>query len=147
VSSDFQFGTEVAMSNASRQSKGETTMSESATMISIEHLPGNHSFHVHKDDGSLFTFSSMKTNEQLVEHRFEISAATLCFIRGTGKIAINGSLVEYGGKWFEIPRMIEYQIFPETDTVVLTIQKPSRDSIDMDDARSGGVAYDSHLVS
>ena len=122
-------------------------MPESTIKISVEELSRNRIFHVHKDDSSLFTFTRINTNDKKVEHRFEISAATLCFIRGTGKIAINDSLVEYGGKWFEIPRMIEYQIFPETDTVMLTIQNPTKDSIDKDDARSGGVVYDSHLVS
>jgi hypothetical protein len=44
-------------------------------------------------------------------------------VRGTGKIAINGVLVDYTGKWFDIPREMEYQIIPKTDTVILAIQK------------------------
>ena len=121
-------------------------MFESATRISVEHLPRNRSFHVHKDDTSFFTFTRVQASDKNVEHRFETSAATLCFIRGTGKIAINDSFVEYGGKWFEIPGKIEYQIFPETDTLMLTIQRPTKDSID-DDTSSEGATYDSHPVS
>jgi hypothetical protein len=122
-------------------------MFESATRFSVEHLPGNRSFHVHKDDTALFTFTRVQANDKNVEHRFETSAATLCFIGGTGKIAINDTIVEYGGKWFEIPSKIEYQIFPETDTLMLTIQKPTTDSVDMNDITSVGAIYDSHPVS
>ena len=121
-------------------------MLESAAKISVEHLPGNRSLHVHKDDTALFTFTRVQADDKNVEHRFEASAATVCFIRGTGKIAINDRVVEYDGKWFEIPRKIEYQIFPETDTLMLTIQKPTRDSIDMDGITSVGAIYDSHPV-
>jgi hypothetical protein len=28
------------------------------------------------------------------------------------------------GKWFDIPRQMEYEIIPQTDTVFLAIQKP-----------------------
>lgn len=127
-------------------------MFESATKIIVEHLPGNRSFHVHKDDTALFTFSRIQADDKNVEHRFETSAATVLFIRGTGKIAINNGVVEYGGKWFEIPRKTDYQIFPETDTLVLTIQKPTNDTIDndtidMDDITPVGAMYDSHTVS
>jgi hypothetical protein len=122
-------------------------MFESATKFSVEHLPGNRSFHVHKDDTALFTFTRVQANDQKVEHRFETSAATLCFIRGTGKIAINDRVVEYGGKWFEIPSKIEYQIFPETDTLMLAIRKPTSDSVDMNDITSVGGTYDSHSLS
>ena|SRR5277367_3252777 len=122
-------------------------MSASATKIGVEPLPGNRSFPAPTDDTALFTFTRVKTddkddkndrndkdekNHKNVGHRFSTSAATVCFIRGTGKIAMNDSVVEYGGKWFEIPREIEYQIFPETDTLMLTIQKRRRDPLDMD---------------
>jgi hypothetical protein len=122
-------------------------MFESAIKIGVEHLPGNRSFHVHKDDTVFFTFTPVQANDKNVEYRFETSTATLCFIRGTGKIAINDSLVEYGRKWFEIPGKIEYQIFPETDTLMLTIRKPTIASIGMDDISSEGATYDSYPVS
>ena len=122
-------------------------MFESPTKFSVEHLRGNRSFHVHQDDTALFTFTRVQANDKNVEHRFETSAATLCFIRGTGKIAINDKVVEYGGKWFEIPSKIEYQIFPETDTLMLTIQKPTSDTVEMNDITSVGAIYDSHPVS
>ncbi len=122
-------------------------MFESASKLSVEHLGGNRSFHVHRDDTALFTFTRVQANDKSVEHRFETSAATLYFIRGTGKIAINDKIVEYGGKWFEIPSKIEYQIFPETDTLMLTIQKPTSDTVEMNDITSVGVIYDSHPVS
>jgi len=126
---------------------GEPTMFESATKIGVEHLPGNRSFHVHKRDTALFTFTRVKVDEKNVEYRFETSAATVFFIRGTGRIAINDGVVEYGGKWFEIPRKIEYQIFPETDTLILTIRKPEAHPIDMDDIASEGTIYDSYFLS
>jgi mannose-6-phosphate isomerase-like protein (cupin superfamily) len=105
-------------------------MFEPAAKISVERLIGNGSFHVHKDDTALFTFTRVQGDDRNVEHYFETSDATLYFVRGTGKIAINDRVVEYGGKWFEIPRETEYQIFPETDTLMLTIQKPTKDAID-----------------
>jgi hypothetical protein len=122
-------------------------MPESTIKISVEELSRDRSFHVHKDDSTLFSFTRIHASDENVEHRFAACAATLCFLRGTGKIAINDSLVEYGGKWFEIPRWIDYQIFPETDTVMLTIQRPTRDSIEMDEPRSGGAIYDARPMS
>jgi hypothetical protein len=103
-------------------------MPESATKISVEHLAGNRCLHVHKNDSAFADFTHIKPQGKSVEYRFETSAATLCFIRGTGKIAINGSLAEYNRKWFEIPKSVEYQILPETDTVMLTILKPTEDT-------------------
>ncbi|MGB8114267.1 MAG: hypothetical protein WCF22_10860 [Candidatus Sulfotelmatobacter sp.] len=88
-------------------------------------MAGNRGFHFHKDDAGVGTLTYIKAEDRIVEHWYEDSAVTLCFVRGSGKIAIDGSLVEYGGKWFEIPRRVEYQIFPETDTLMLTIQKPT----------------------
>ena len=103
-------------------------MTESGTKFSVQQLSGNRRIHVHKDDFALGALTYIKPNEKSVEYRYETSAATLCFIRGTGKIAINGALVEYSGKWFEIPRFVEYQILPESDTVMLTILKPTEDA-------------------
>ena len=103
-------------------------MTESGTKFSVEQLPRNRSIHVYKDDLALGTLSYIKPNEKSVEYFYETSAATLCFIRGTGNISINGTLVEYSSKWFEIPRFVEYQILPESDTVMLTILKPTEDA-------------------
>jgi hypothetical protein len=103
-------------------------MPESATKIRVEHLSRDRSFHVHKDDSAFGDFTYIKPQGKTVEYRFETSAATLCFIRGTGKIALHDRLVEYGRKWFEIPQFVEYQILPETDTVMLTILKPIDDT-------------------
>ena len=83
---------------------------------------------MHKDDSAFGNFTYIKPQGKSVEYRFETSAATLCFIRGTGKIAINGTQVEYDRKWFEIPQFVEYQILPATDTVMLTILKPMEDT-------------------
>ena len=66
-------------------------MTESGTKFSLEQLPGNRRTHVHKDDFALGALTYIKPNEKSVEYRYESSAATLCFIRGTGKIAINGT--------------------------------------------------------
>ena len=103
-------------------------MTESGTKINVGQLPGNRRFHVYKDDFALGALTYIKPNEKNVEYRHEAAAATLCFIRGTGRIAINGTLVEFSGKWFEIPRFVEYQILPESDTVMLTILKPTGDA-------------------
>ena len=101
---------------------------ESATNISAGYLAGNCSFHVQNDDSAFADFTYIKPQDKGVEYRFETSAATLCFIRGTGKIAIDGSPVEYDRNWFEIPQFVEYEILPETDTVMLTILKPIEDT-------------------
>lgn len=101
-------------------------MTESATKFSVEQLPRNRSIHVYKDDLSLGTLSYIKPNEKSLEFVYETSAATLCFIRRTGNISINGTLDS--SKWFEIPRFVEYQILPESDTVMLTILKPTEDA-------------------
>ena len=103
-------------------------MPESAAKFTVEHLDGNRNFHVHKDDSALGDFDYIRPQGKSVEYRLETSAATLCFIRGTGKIVIDGSLMEYDRKWFEIPQFVEYQILPETDTVMLTILKPIEDT-------------------
>jgi hypothetical protein len=103
-------------------------MMPDSTKIGVEHLAGNRSLHVHKDESAFGNFIHIKPQDKSVDYRFETSAVTLCIIRGTGKIAINGSLVEYDRKWFEIPQFVEYQILPETDTVMLTILKPIEDT-------------------
>jgi mannose-6-phosphate isomerase-like protein (cupin superfamily) len=52
------------------------------------------------------------------------SPAVLCFIRGEGKMAMNDTSAEYrDGKWFDIPGKTAYQIIPDIDTVMLTIEK------------------------
>jgi mannose-6-phosphate isomerase-like protein (cupin superfamily) len=79
-------------------------------------------------DPALGTLKYLSARKKSVALRSETSA-TLCFIRGTGKMAVRDASVEYrDGKWFEIPGMSAYQIFPETDTVLLTIQKDGRAS-------------------
>lgn len=108
-------------------------MTESASSISgpLEWQPINRSIHVHEEDMVWGTFTYLKANGKNVKQRYETSAATLYFLRGTGKMAINDASVEYhDGKWFEIPRDTEDLIFPDTDTLVLTIRKPTRASID-----------------
>jgi hypothetical protein len=125
--------------------EGEITMTESGTKINVEQLPGNRRFHVYKDDFASGALTYIKPNEKSVEYRYKAAAATLCFIRGIGKIAINGGLVDYSGKWFEIPRFVEYQILPETDTVMLTILKPAEDADR--DTHSGGNIHDPYFVS
>lgn len=103
-------------------------MTETGATFTVEHLAGNRSFHVHKDNSAFGNLDYLKPQGKNLECRLETSAATLCFIRGTGKIAINGSLMEYDRKWFEIPQFVEYQILPDTDTVMLTILKPIEDT-------------------
>ncbi len=103
-------------------------MREAANKITVQRLPRRQNLHVYRDEMPFGNFTFMNANNGNVEHRYEPSAAMLYFIRGTGKIAINGSLMEYDGKWFEIPSLVEYQILPETDTVMLTIPKPIEDA-------------------
>jgi hypothetical protein len=103
-------------------------MTESRIKFSVERLPRSRRIHVYKDDFALGALTYIKPNEKSVDYLSETSAATLCFIRGTGKISINGTLVEYSSKWFEIQRFVEYQILPESDTVMLTVLKPTDDA-------------------
>jgi hypothetical protein len=103
-------------------------MPEPASKIRVEHLPENRRYHMHKDESAFGNLTYIKPQDKSVEYRYETSAATLCFIRGTGKIAFHGTLVEYNRKWFEIPQFVEYQILPDTDTVMLTILKPIEDT-------------------
>jgi hypothetical protein len=118
-------------------------MLESAFTTPSEPLPRNHRLDLHKNvrrdrdesDTAFGVFTYLKPNGESLECRYEASAVTLGFIRGAGKIAMNGSLAEYGGKWFEIPRSAEYKILPETETVMLTILKPLEDA---DELHSGG---------
>ena len=66
--------------------------------------------------------------DKRVDHHCD-SPATLCFIRGEGTIAINDTSAEYrDGKWFDVPGKIAYQIIPDIDTVMLTIEKPTNES-------------------
>lgn len=88
------------------------------------------------DDHSPATLRQIKAVDAHAENCHETSV-TLCFVRGTGRIALNGQRVEYGGKWFEIPRGMQYSVFPETDTVVLTLQKPIRYDFDTKEDPSG----------
>ncbi len=117
-------------------------MSKSVAKISVERLLGNRGFQVHEDDSAFATLTYM--SDKSIEYRYEASAATLCFIRGKGRISIEGSQIEYGGKWFDIPRFVEYQILPETDTLMLTILKPTSEE---DPDSFGGNVHDTHIVS
>ncbi len=103
-------------------------MREAAKKITVERLPGGQNLHVYQDEMALGNLTYINAEGKNVEHRYEPSATTLCFIRGAGKIAINGSLMEYAGRWFDIARLVEYQILPETDTVMLSIPKPIEDA-------------------
>jgi hypothetical protein len=99
-------------------------MREGANKIAVEKLPGRRNLHLYQNEMTLGNLTYINANDNNIEHRSEPSATTLYFIRGAGKIAINGSLTEYDSKWFEIPSLVEYQILPETDTVMLSIPKP-----------------------
>lgn len=102
-------------------------MREAANKITVEKLTGRQNLHIYQDEMALGSLTYINADDNNIEHRYEPSATTLYFIRGTGKIAINGSLMEYDGKWFEIPCLVEYQILPESDTVTLSIPKPIED--------------------
>ncbi len=103
-------------------------MREAANKITVEKLPGRQNLQIDQDEMAFGNLTYINANDNNIEHRNEPCAATLYFIRGSGKIAINGSLMEYDSKWFEIPPLIEYQILPETDTVMLSIPKPIEDA-------------------
>jgi mannose-6-phosphate isomerase-like protein (cupin superfamily) len=80
------------------------------------------------DDASVGTIVCLSARNKRIAFHSDTSA-TLCFVRGAGKMAFRGSSVEYhDGKWFKIPGMTAYQIFPDTDTVLLKIQKRGRAS-------------------
>jgi hypothetical protein len=103
-------------------------MRESVNKITVERLSGRKNLHVYQDEMALGNLTYINTDDNDIEHRYEPSATTLYFIRGTGKILINGSLMEYDSEWFEIPCLVECQILPETDTVMLSIPKPIEDT-------------------
>ena len=103
-------------------------MGESVNKISVERLFGRQNLHVYQDEMALGNLTYIKADDNDIAHCYEPSATTLYFIRGTGKIEINGCLMEYDSKWFEIPCLVEYQILPETDTVMLSIPKPIEDT-------------------
>ena len=84
----------------------------------------NRNFCATNDDPALGILVCIKAENHSVGYPYKSSAGSLCFVRGTGKIAINGILVDYAGKWFDIPRQMGYEIIPKTDTVFLAIQKP-----------------------
>jgi hypothetical protein len=96
----------------------------------MEPLMSERCLHTDTEDLSLATLRLLRTTDKHAEYRHETFAVTLCFVRGTGGIAFNGNRVEYGGKWFEIQPGMDYEIFPETDTVMLTLQKPTSHDFD-----------------
>jgi len=69
----------------------------------VEQLAASRKAAIHDDDTSLGTLAYLNAKVKTGAHRCE-SSATLCFIRGSGRIAVNNtSLAYYDGKWFEIP--------------------------------------------
>jgi hypothetical protein len=60
---------------------------------------------------------------------------------------INGSLVDYAGKWFDTPHTMEYEIIAETGSVVLTIQEPTDGSPDANKPVVGDANYDAGSIS
>jgi hypothetical protein len=79
---------------------------------------------VHEDDATLGDLTCLSARKKTIALRSDTSA-TLCFIRGTGKMTVRDASVDYhDGEWFEITGLTAYQIFPDTVTVLLTIQKP-----------------------
>jgi len=81
---------------------------------------------VRDDDTATATLRCFGATEKNIALRSD-APATLCFIRGTGKMVVRDALVEYrDGEWIEISDMTAFHIFPATDTVLLTIRKPER---------------------
>lgn len=101
----------------------------------VEQLTVSRKAAVHDDDASLGTLAYLNSKVETGAHRC-VNSATLCFIRGTGRIAMNNtSLAYHDGKWFEIPGGTTYRIFPDADTVMLTIQKSAGTSVDAREER------------
>ena len=105
-------------------------MHEFTNSIHVVRDSGNRRFDIYGEYLAQATFRYIKATDKPAEYRDETCAVTLCFVRGTGKIAINGNRVEYSRRWFEIPRRMDYQVFPETDTVMLTLEKPTSSVVD-----------------
>lgn len=108
-----------------RHGMNETT---TKTSRATRQLSAGRDARVCDDDPAMGTLKYLSARNKSVALRSDTSA-TLCFIRGSGKMAVRDASIEYhDGKWFEIPDMTEYRIFPEADTVLLTvlltIQKP-----------------------
>jgi mannose-6-phosphate isomerase-like protein (cupin superfamily) len=102
------------------------SMTKSMVKIEVdEHRRPSRRLDVHDDDAEFGSLAYVKANSPAF--RYRSAAVTLCLLRGKGKIKINDSSVEYHeGKWIEIPRKSEYEILPETDTVMLELAKPTR---------------------
>jgi mannose-6-phosphate isomerase-like protein (cupin superfamily) len=122
--------------NSGSASRKKNKMIESTKVSSpVEQLAVSRKAAVHDDDTSLGTLAYLNAKGKTGAHRC-VSSATLCFIRGTGRIAINNtSLAYHDGKWFEVPSGTTYRIFPDTDTVMLTIQKSTGTSVDAREER------------
>jgi hypothetical protein len=123
--------------NSDSASRKNNKMIESTKVSSpVEQLAVSRKAAVHDDDTALGTLAYLNAKVKTGAHRC-VSSASLCFIRGTGRIAINNtSLAYHDGKWFEIPGGAAHQIFPDTDTVMLTIQKSAGTSVDVGEERS-----------
>lgn len=101
----------------------------------VERLANRQEDTVHDDENSLGRLVYLNAKGTTGMRQCE-NCTTLCFIRGTGRIAIKDASVAYhDGKWFEIPGGTSYQIFPDTNTVVLTIQNSSRLPVDVNEER------------
>jgi hypothetical protein len=122
-------------------------MSARSATTFIEQPHRNRIFCAPNDDSALGTLVCIKAKHHSVGHSYKSSAGALCFVRGTGKIAINGRLVDYSGKWFDIPHEMEYEIIPETDTVILAIQKPIEEFSDVNKLVFGESSYDARSIS
>jgi hypothetical protein len=112
-------------------------MTESMAKIRLaERQRPSHRFNVRDDDAEFGSLAYVMAKSSAF--RYQSAAVTLCLLRGKGKIKINDSSVEYHeGKWIEIPLKSEYEILPETDTVMLELAKPARA---FDDAAENPVA-------
>lgn len=98
--------------------------------MTVERPPRDRSVCTDTDDLAMGTLTCVRVENQGVAHCYRIHAGALCFVRGTGKIAIDGTLVDYAGKWFDIPKRMEYRIIPETDTVILNIKQTTKDPLE-----------------
>jgi len=91
----------------------------------VEHQRPSHRLDVHDNDAEFGSLAYVMAKS--AAFRYRSAAVTLCLLRGTGEIKINDISVDYHeGKWIEIPSKSEYELLPETDTVMLELAKPTR---------------------
>lgn len=99
----------------------------------IGQLEEIHSEKVHEYNVCLGVFDNigynltyMVSGDRNVKHHHQNYDATLCFIYGDGRVLVGDKYVTYNkGSCFKVPKTVVHQIFPDTETLMVTLQNPA----------------------